>query len=333
VIKPLNSGCLSSGSLPIAPDRPWLAPLAGYSDLPFRLLCRLWGISVACTEMVSAKGLFYSTANTLQLLKTSDADSPLVVQIYGSDVPTVKTAMDRLLDLGFGYFDLNCGCAVKKVIKTGSGAALLKNPGLLLDMASAMVGKAGTGRVGVKMRSGWNSHTPVYLELAEPLSRIGVGWIALHPRTAVQLFTGRASWQDLKKLKEFSKVPVIASGDLFTAEDALKCIEQTGVDSVMFARGALMDPAIAGRYMNLLQGMNDLPRNKEFLQQLCLQAVEIYRRHSHSSRTVLRLRSLLPRMLRGMPGARELRKKIIACKNWDEMTDVLMTMTDAEETP
>jgi len=277
--------------------------------------------------MISAKGLFYSTANTMRLLQTCDQDLPLVVQLYGCDPEIMSRAVSTLYAEGFRYFDLNCGCSVKKVVKTGAGAALLKDPGLLLKMVSVMADRAGPGRVGVKMRLGWNIEQLVYLDLAAPLAEAGAGWITLHPRTAVQQFTGQAAWQALKNLKEISLIPVVASGDLFTAGDALDCVRQTGVDTVMFARGALMDPAIGMRYQNLLQGRADLPRNQEFTLRLCMEAIETYRRHA-SSRAVLKLRTLLPRMIRGLPGAKDLRKRIILCRQWAELEEV---MTSARE--
>ncbi len=272
--------------------------------------------------MISAKGLFYSTANTMRLLKTCDQDLPLVVQLYGSDPGIMARAVNTLRGMGFEYFDLNCGCSVKKVVKTGAGSALLKNPDLLLKMVSAMTDSAGPGKVGVKIRLGWSSSQEVYLDLADPLADVGAGWITLHPRTAAQQFTGKASWQALKKLKAASRIPVVASGDLFTAGDALDCIRQTGVDTVMFARGALMDPAVGMRYQNLLQGLEDLPRNQEFTLSLCIEAISIYRRHA-SSRAVLKLRTLLPRMIRGLPGAKDLRKRIILCREWAELEEVM----------
>lgn len=272
--------------------------------------------------MVSAKGLFYSTANTMRLLQTCDQDLPLVVQLYGCDPKIMARAVNTLHGMGFEYFDLNCGCSVKKVVKTGAGAALLKNPELLLQIVTIMTKRAGPGKVGVKIRLGWSSEQQVYLDLADPLADAGAGWITLHPRTAVQQFTGKAAWQALKNLKEVSRIPVVASGDLITAGDALDCVRQTGVDTVMFARGALMDPAVGMRYQNLLQGLEDLPRDQEFTLQLCMEAINTYRMHA-SSRAVLKLRTLLPRMIRGLPGAKDLRKRIILCREWAELEEVM----------
>lgn len=313
-----NDFSLSPASdLPIHPDKPWLAPLAGFSDLAFRLLCRHYGCCAAFTEMISAKGLVYQTRNTLELLKTSPEDSPLIVQIYGSEPGIIRKSMSILMDLGFCYFDLNCGCSVRKVAKTGAGAALLKSPGLIAEMALAMSEAAGPGRAGIKIRLGWNNEEQVYLELAEMLSGSGTGWITLHPRTAGQLFSGKARWEALKTLKKATRIPVIASGDLFTARDALECVRLTGVDNVMFARGALNNPSIFEHYINLRKNKFMVEVDQAHLQEMCFKTIYYYQRYCPSQRAVLKMRTVLPRMIREIPGAKELRKEIISCRDWD----------------
>jgi tRNA-dihydrouridine synthase B len=305
--------------LPVHPDHPWLAPLAGFSDLAFRLLCRDYGCCAAFTEMISAKGLIYQTRNTLELLDTCPLDSPLIVQIYGSDPVDISRSMSILLDQGFLFFDLNCGCSVKKVLKTGSGAALLKNPGLIVEMALAMSEAAGPGRTGIKIRLGWNHEQYVFFELAEKLAGSGIGWITLHPRTAGQLFSGKACWDALKELKKTTQIPVIASGDLFTAGDALECVRRTGVDNVMFARGALNDPSVFARYINLRRDAPGPDCDRSSLREMCLKTIYYYRRYSPSGRSMLKMRTVLPRMIRDIPGAKELRKEIIMCKDWENI--------------
>ncbi|HCR11938.1 MAG TPA: dihydrouridine synthase, partial [Desulfovibrio sp.] len=141
-------------SLPFSPDAPWLAPLAGFSDLPFRLLCRELGAAAAVTEMVSAKGLFYDSRNTRRLLATHPDDAPLVVQLFGAEPEYLRRAVRELAGDGYAFFDLNCGCSVRKVVKTGAGAALLGDPERLVACAAAMAEAAGPGRVGVKLRLG-----------------------------------------------------------------------------------------------------------------------------------------------------------------------------------
>ncbi len=307
------------GILPVHPDFPWLAPLAGFSDLPFRLLCRHFGCGAAFTEMISAKGLLYQTRNTLELLKTCPQDSPLIVQIYGSELRDIQKAMRVLMDEGFCYFDLNCGCSVKKVVKTGSGSALLKNPDLIVEMALAMADAAGPGRTGIKIRLGWDSKNHVYLQLARKLSGSGLGWITLHPRTASQLFSGQADWEALKKLKATTRIPVIASGDLFTARDGLECVSRTGVDNIMFARGALNSPYIFKQYKELKSSGSRTEFNRSYLRDTCLKTIYYYRKYQDSPRAVLKMRTLIPRMIREIPGAKELRKKIITCSNWQDI--------------
>ncbi len=312
--------------LPVHPDRPWLAPLAGFSDLPFRLLCRHFGCSAAFTEMISARGLTHQTRNTLELLKTCPEDSPLVVQIFGSSLSDIKESMSILLDQGFSYFDLNCGCSVKKVVKTGSGAALLKNPEQIVDMALAMAEMAGPGMVGIKTRLGWANERRTYLVLADQLADSGIGWITLHPRTAGQLFSGTACWDALKTLKEATSIPVIASGDLFTAQDALECVRRTGVDNIMFARGALNNPFIFQEYINLKKQCSPSDSRDLHLQDICLKTVEYYRRYCSSGRAVLKMRTIIPRMIRQIHGAKELRKEIIKCNDWNAIIKVMEKM-------
>ena len=305
--------------MPIGQDQPWLAPLAGFSDLPFRLLCRDYGCGAAFTEMISAKGLVYQTRNTLELLKTCAQDSPLIVQLYGSEPKVIRKSMSILLDQGFCFFDLNCGCPVKKVVKTGSGAALLKNPDLIVEMAWIMSEAAGHGRAGIKIRLGWNNDRPVYLELAEKLSRSGIGWITLHPRTAVQLFSGKASWDALTRLKKATLIPVIASGDLFTAQDAMECVRQTDVDSVMFARGALNNPFVFEQYKRLWREPSSADFDQFHLRDMCLKTIEYYQRYYPVHKAILKMRTVIPRMIREIPGARQLRNEIIMSKDWENI--------------
>lgn len=307
---------IDSSCLPITPYKPWLAPLAGFSDLPFRLLCRDYGCAAAFTEMISAKGLVYQTRNTLELLKTCPGDTPLIVQIYGSEPQTIRQAMQILLDLGYEYFDLNCGCSVKKVIKTGSGAALLNNITLLVEMAHIMVQAAGAGKTGIKIRLGWNIGNQVYIELTDRLKNSGLGWITLHPRTATQLFGGTAQWNALKKLKESTSIPVVASGDLFTAEDGIRCVTQTGVDNIMFARGALNDPSIFTKYIRIIQKKLPVDSDLIHIREMCHKTIAYYQKYYPGPRAVLKMRTVLPRMIRETAGAKELRKAIVMSKDW-----------------
>jgi tRNA-dihydrouridine synthase B len=305
---------------PITPQSPWLAPLAGFSDLPFRLLCRENGARVACTEMVSAKGLVYESKGTGDLLATCAQDAPLVVQLFGSEPEFIARAMDILLERGFRYFDLNSGCSVKKVVKTGSGAALLKTPDLLTEIARVMAEKAGPNRVGVKIRLGWQADSPVYLDLAPRLEQAGVAWITLHPRFAKQGFAGQADWTCLARLKQQTAIPVIASGDMLHAEDGLACIEQTGVNTVMFARGALNDPAIFNHFHALTGGIPPKPKSAAGLVAIIERFMELSTTHGSEAKALLRMRTLAPRFVRDLPGSRSARGYLASCRTWEDFT-------------
>lgn len=308
-------------AFPIAPDKPWLAPLAGFSDLPFRLLCREYGCAVAVTEMVSAKGLLYESPGTADLLRTCPADVPLVVQLFGSEESFLVRAVERLREAGYTYFDLNCGCSVRKVVKTGSGAALLREPEHLPRLAGALIKAAPPGGMGFKIRLGWNQ--PVYLRLGAELEALGAGWIAMHPRFGSQGFTGSADWKHLERLKNAVGIPVIASGDLFSAEDAARCADQTGVDGVMFARGALNDPEIFSRYLSLRRDGIPEPKTPGRTLALVRRLCQLYAEYGMDRPGLLKMRTLVPRFLKGLPGAREIRRDIVFCATWEQVFGTL----------
>jgi tRNA-dihydrouridine synthase B len=305
--------------LPISPAKPWLAPLAGFSDLPFRLLCRGLGCAAACTEMVSAKGLVYASPGTEDLLSTAPGDDPLVVQLFGSEPDILARSMDMLLARGSHYFDINAGCPVKKVVKTGSGAALMKEPKTLEALARTMVAHAGPSRIGVKIRLGWDASSTNYLEVGARLEQAGIAWITLHPRWARQGFSGNADWECLGMLKQRVGIPVLGSGDLFTAEDGVECLRRTGIDGVMFARGALRDPSLFVRFSALIEGDHKpVPSRARLLRSHGRLAME----HGNGRATLLKMRTIAPRFIRCLPAAKSLRMAFASCSSWDEYFDL-----------
>ncbi len=321
---------MNNSNLPIAPDKPWLAPMAGFSDLPFRLLCRELGCAAACTEMISAKGLVLGQASW-SLLDTCPEDKPLVVQLFGAEQSYIKQAMVRLLDQGFQYFDLNAGCAVKKVTKTGAGAALLLEPARLVDLAGEMLNLAGPGRAGVKLRLGWDKDRETFLQIARELEKLPAGWITLHPRTARQSFSGQADWSRLQELQECVELSVLGSGDLFTAEQGLDCLRRTGVRGLMFARGALSQPGIFGEFKTGLQDAlqaaaeetKELEPAELDIKGIALRHIELSRQYARHPRAFFKMRTVIPKYMRGMQGARELRSRIVACRDWLELEQLV----------
>lgn len=305
--------------LPFAPDAPWLAPLAGYSDLPFRMLCRTFGAACAVTEMVSAKGLVFGGHGTTRLLTSDAGDTPLVVQLFGAEPDIFDRAMPLLLERGFTHFDLNCGCSVRKVNKSGAGSALMARPAVLEAIVKVMVHHAGPGRVGVKFRLGIQHGEENYIELGQRLAGHGAGWLTLHPRTAKQLFGGSADWSAIGHLVRAVDIPVLASGDLFSAEDAARCLAETNCAGVMFARGALVDPMIFQRLKDILAGRESAPRSAQSLATAATLHIQLARNLDGTPRALRALRAFLPRYAKGFSGIRALRQAFLQCSTWEEL--------------
>jgi len=230
-----------------------LAPVAGYSDAAFRELCLRFGACLCFTEMISAEGVVRGGDKTLELARRGDNERDLAIQVFGADPLVLARAVRALQPLHPALYDLNCGCAVPKVLKTGSGAALLRSPRRIAEILRAMAGET-AAPLSVKLRSGWDASNLTYLEAAEKAVGAGAAMLALHPRTRAQGFSGRADWSQIRALKASSPVPVIGSGDLAGAEDALAMMRETGCDGVMFARGALGNPFVFEQARRLLAG-------------------------------------------------------------------------------
>lgn len=316
----------SGKALPFGPDRPWLAPLAGYSDLPFRLLCREYGAAACVTEMVSAKGLIYGSPGTADLLSTAPGDSPLVVQLFGAEAGFLGMATERLAACGFAWFDLNAGCSVRKVLRQGAGCALLGDAANLLALVRAMVAAAGRGHVGVKLRLGLDEGHPVLPDLALRLEDAGAGWLTLHPRTAAQGFGGRADWEAIARLAPRLSIPLLASGDLFTAGDGVRCLRETGAAGLMYARGAMRDPAIFAEHRALLAGRQPGPAAPTALKALIRRHLALARQYSPGQAALWKMRSVIPRYVRNLPGARALRQELCRCTDWQTLETLLDTL-------
>ena len=313
--------------LPISPESPWLAPMAGYSDLPFRLLCREYGAACAVTEMVSAKGLIYASPGTKDLLATCPEDSPLVVQLFGAEPDMMARAMSLLQEKGFEHFNLNAGCPVPKVAKTGAGAALMDNPELLRDIVRAMVRQAGPDRVGVKIRSGVKAGKQDPVGIAQALADEGAAWLALHPRYAGQGYSGQAHWPFIAQVKAKVSIPVLASGDLFTAQDARRCLAETEADGVMFARGALHGPGIFKQYLNYSQAAAVV--TGQDVAGMIRRHMDLIHQYGRPGKALLRMRTILPRYIRNLAGAGLWRQAMASCATWERFEDIVGQIAQA----
>jgi tRNA-dihydrouridine synthase B len=256
-----------------------LAPMAGITDLPFRTIARSFGCGLAFTEMVSASGLVRGTEKTFRYLASSPADRPLGVQLFGNDPETMAAAAGVAADRGADLLDVNMGCPVKKVAKTGSGASLMRDPERVAAILRA-VRKASTLPLTVKIRAGWNARQVNALEIGQIAEECGVDAVILHPRTADQGFIGRSDWRLIAALKGRLHVPVIGSGDVRCPEDAGRMLGETGCDGVMVGRGALGNPWLIGNILShLLQtgiSVPSLSEREEIIRRHLTLAIDFY---------------------------------------------------------
>lgn len=240
------------GSVPIK-GQVVLAPMAGVSDVAYRVLAKAHGASLVCTEMVSAMGIKYKNEITKGMLFIEEGEGPVSMQVFGSDPETVALGAKTISEAGADIVDINMGCPVKKVVSSGDGSALMKNPDLAARVAEATV-NAVDGPVTVKMRLGWDEDSINVVDFAKRIESTGVAAIAVHGRTRQQMYMGRANWDYIKAVKEAVKsIPVIGNGDITSPQDAKAMLDQTGCDAVMIGRGAHGNPWIFERTNTYLE--------------------------------------------------------------------------------
>ena len=303
----------------------FLAPVAGYSDSAFRSVCIENGACFTYTEMVSAEALVRKNLKTEILMHRAYNEKAYAVQIFGGEEEIMAQAAQIVLEkTNCEVIDINCGCPVPKIIKTGAGSALTRDPDRLYKIAGAVVKAAGKVPVTVKIRSGWEAKQITWKEAAEAALAAGVSAITIHPRTRAQGYEGHSDWEIMKQLVEFvnGKIPVFGSGDLFKPEDARKMLEQTGADAVMFARGAMGNPFIFRDAVKLLtEGKYDpVPaeeRIKTGFSELKRLVEETSEQHA-----CLEMRKRFSAYSKGIEGGAAVRAKIVHASTVQDYIDI-----------
>lgn len=304
----------------------FLAPVAGYSDRSFRSICIENGASFTYTEMVSAEALTRNNLKTEILMRRAENEKVYAVQIFGGEPERMTDAAQIVLEKTHcECIDINCGCPVPKIVKTGAGSALTQNPQMLKKVAEAVINAVkGRAAVTVKIRSGWDQKSITFKEAANAALEAGADAITMHPRTRAQGYEGKSDWDKLSELVKLAegKVPVFGSGDLFTPEDAKRMIEETGVDGAMFARGAMGNPFIFTKTIRLLTtgSYEEIPvseRLKTGFKELSLLAAD-----TNEKSACMEMRKRFCAYSKGIPGGAELRQKTVHASTTDEYHEI-----------
>ena len=302
-----------------------LGPMAGVTDLPFRLLCREQGAGLVCMEMVSAKAVFYGNRNTKELLQVNPGERPVSLQLFGSDPEVLSDIAARLEEGPYDLFDLNMGCPVPKVVKNGEGSALMKDPTLVERILSSMV-RALKKPVTVKIRKGFNDESVNAVEIARIAEGCGAAAEAVHGRTREQYYSGKADWEIIRQVKEAVSIPVIGNGDVDSPEAAKRMLAETGCDGVMVARGAKGNPWIFKRITEYLETGRIPPKpSREEVKAMMLRHGEMMVEFKGEAAAMREMRKHVAWYTAGWPHSAALRNDINAVETMEALRELIET--------
>ena len=301
----------------------FLAPMAGVTDLPFRILCKEMGCGLVYSEMVSAKGILYNNENTKKLLTVEQKERPAAVQLFGSQ-PEIMAAMAKKIEnYDIDIIDVNMGCPAPKIVKNGEGSALTKNPKLVGEIVKAMV-TAQKKPVTIKFRKGFDEEHINAVEIAKIAEQNGAAAVAVHGRTREQYYSGKADWDIIKAVKEAVSIPVIGNGDVFTPQDAKNMLEYTKCDAIMIGRAAQGNPWIFQRINHYINTGEMLPEiTPEQKVEKALRHARMLIEYKGEYIGVREMRKHISWYMKGIKGAAELREKINRANSYNEIEQLL----------
>ena len=303
-----------------------LGPMAGVTDLPFRLLCREQGAGLLCMEMVSAKAIYYNNRNTESLLEIHPDEKPVSLQFFGSDPKIMSEMAKRIEERPFAILDINMGCPVPKVVKNGEGSALMKNPKLVYEIVSAIV-KAIDKPVTVKIRKGFDDDHVNAVEIAKIIEEAGAAAVAVHGRTREQYYSGKADWDIIRQVKEAVSIPVIGNGDVTSPQKADELVKQTGCDGVMIARGAQGNPWIFSEMIHWEETGELPPRpDKDEVREMMLRHARLQLEYKGEFSGIREMRKHVAWYTKGLKGAARLREKVNAVESLEELENLLTSL-------
>lgn len=301
----------------------FLAPMAGVTDPPFRILCKEMGCGLVYSEMVSAKGILYDNKNTTELLEIDPKERPVAVQLFGSDPEILGAMAKKIEQYPIDIIDVNMGCPAPKIVKNGEGSCLMKTPELVGKIVKSLV-ESQSKPVTIKFRKGFDDDHVNAVEIAKIAEANGASAVAVHGRTREQYYSGKADWDIIKQVKEAVNIPVIGNGDVFTPQDAKNLLEHTGCDAIMVGRGAQGNPWIFKRILHYLQTGELLPEpTAEERVEKALRHAQMLIDYKGEYIGVREMRKHMAWYMKGMPGAAELRGKLNYAENRAELEALL----------
>ena len=303
-----------------------LGPMAGVTDLPFRLLCKEQGAGLLCMEMVSAKAIYYNNRNTESLLEIHPDETPVSLQLFGSDPKIMSEMAKRIEERPFAILDVNMGCPVPKVVRNGEGSALMKEPKLVYEIVSALV-KAIDKPVTVKIRKGFDDDHVNAVEIAKIIEEAGAAAVAVHGRTREQYYSGKADWDIIRQVKEAVSIPVIGNGDVTSPQKADELVRLTGCDGIMIARGAEGNPWIFSEMVHWEETGELPPRpDKDEIREMMLKHARLQLEYKGEFCGIREMRKHVAWYTKGLKGAARLREKVNAVESLEELENLLTSL-------